>query len=56
MEVISVAALAARRALVTFEFRGHIVLTGQLPRVGLPVSQAGCRDSWRVFHISNLLC
>ena len=56
MEMISVAALAASRALATPEFPGDVALTEQLPRSGLAVSDAVCRDSWRVFRIANLLC
>lgn len=56
MEMLSVAAMAARRALVTFQFCGYVALTEQLPRIGLAVSEAGCRDSWRIFRTGNLLC
>jgi hypothetical protein len=56
MEMISVAALAARRALATSEFAGYVALTEQLPQIGLTVSEAVCRDSWRVIRIGKLLC
>jgi len=56
MEMISVAALAARRALVTLEFPFDVALTEQLPQIGLTVSEAICHNSWRVFRIDNLLC
>ena len=46
MEVISVAALAARRALATSEFPGQVASTGQLLRIGLTENEAVCRDSW----------
>jgi hypothetical protein len=48
--------VGSRRALATSEFPGCVALTEQLPRIGLTVSEAVCRDSWRVFRIRNLLC
>ena len=51
MGVISVAALAARRALATSKFTCDVALTEQLPQIGLTVSEAVCRDSWRVFPL-----
>ena len=56
MEVISVAALAARRAFATSEFPGYVGLSELLPQIESTVSEAVCRDSWRIFRISNLLC
>jgi hypothetical protein len=50
------AALAARRAFAASELTGYVALTAQLPRIGLTVSEAVCRDSWRDFRIVNLLC
>lgn len=56
MEMTSVAALAAPCALATSEFPGYVALAEQLLRIGLTVSEAVGRDSWRVFRIGNLLC
>lgn len=56
MAMGSVAVLAARRALATWEFPGCVALIEQLPRSGLTVSGSVCRDSWRVFRFGNLLC
>jgi hypothetical protein len=56
MEMISVAALAARQALATSKCPGYVAFAEQLPGIGSAVSEAVCRDSWRVFGIGNLLC
>ena len=56
MEMISVAALTARRALAPSEFPCYVALTEQLPQIGLTVSEPICRDSWRVFPVGKLLC
>ena len=53
MDMISVAAFAARCALATLVFSGHIALTAQLRRSGLNVSDAVCRDSRRVFALAT---
>ncbi|MEW6163419.1 MAG: hypothetical protein AB1642_00005 [Pseudomonadota bacterium] len=56
MEMISVAILAARRALATSEFHRDAALTERLRQTGMTVSEAVRCDSWRVFRIGNLLC
>ena len=53
MEMVSVAALAARRALAASEFHGYVALAEQLPRIGLTVFEAGCRDSDEFFALAT---
>lgn len=56
MKMISVAALATQRALAAREFPCYVALTQQLPQIAVTVSEGVCRNSRRVFRISNLLC